>query len=118
MDSVARLIVCSLILGSLDSCPPPLVVEATQDPPSLATLAPEEPSESPLELFAGAGVDHGVDAAVEVAQPKDHLEHGFRWFQCWEEGTWREEGSSGSCVSKDTAQNRQTKKKTKQKNRQ
>ena len=93
MHSIARLEVCSLIpCPSPDSCPPPLVIEATQDPPSLVTLAPEEPSKSPLELFAGAGVDHWVDATVEVAQPKDHLEQSIRWLQCWEEGTCREEG--------------------------
>lgn len=88
MHSIARLIVSPLIpCHSLDSCPPPLVVEATQDPLSLVTLALEEPGERPLELFTGAGVDHGVDAAVEVAQPKDHLEHSFGWLQCREEGT-------------------------------
>lgn len=87
MHSKGRIVLWSLIFHSLDGCPPPLVVEATQDPSSLVTLALEEPSESPLELFTGAGVDHWVDAAVEVAQPKDHLEHCFRWLQCREEGT-------------------------------
>lgn len=90
MHSVARLIICSLVpCFSPDSRPPPLVVEATQDPLSLVTLAPEEPGESPLELLAGARVDHGVNAAVKVSQPKDHFEHSLRWLQCWEEGTWR-----------------------------
>lgn len=88
MHSIAGLIVSPLIpCHSFDSCPPPLVIEAAQDPLSLVTLTPEEASESSLELFAGAGVDHGVDAAVEVAQPKDHLEHSIRWLQCREEGT-------------------------------
>lgn len=54
------------------------------------TLTPEESSKSSLELFAGARVDHRVDTAVEVAQPKDHLEYSVRWLQCWEEGTWKE----------------------------
>lgn len=72
---------------SLYSRAPPLVIETVQEPLSLMTLAPEEPNERSLELFAGAGVDHGVDAAVKVAQPKDHLEYSFRWLQCREEGT-------------------------------
>lgn len=72
---------------SLDGCAPPLVIEAVQEPLSLVTLAPEEPQERSLELFAGAGVDHRVDAAVKVAQPKDHLEDSFRGLQCREEGT-------------------------------
>lgn len=88
MHRIAGLIISPLIpCHSLDSRPPSLVIEATQDPLSLVTLAPEEPSESPLELLAGAGVDHGVDAAVEVAQPKDHLEYSFGWLQCRKEGT-------------------------------
>lgn len=88
MHSIARLIIARLIpRHSLDGSPPPLVVKAAKHPTLLVTLAPEEPGESPLELFAGAGVDHGVDAAVEVSQPKDHLEHSFRGLQRWEEGT-------------------------------
>lgn len=100
MYSVARFTVCSLILHPLDSCPPPLVIEAAQDPPSLVALALEEPSKSSLELFAGAGVDHWVDAAVEVAEPKDDLKHCFRRFQRWEEGTWKGIKTSGRFVSK------------------
>lgn len=93
MHRIAGTVVSPLILcHSLDSCPPPLVIKATQDSLSFVTLALEEPGESALELFAGAGVDHGVDAAVEVAQPEDHLEDRFGWFQCWEEGTWRGNG--------------------------
>lgn len=42
--------------------------------------------EGPVELLAEAGVDDGVDAAVEVAQPKDHLEDGFRGLQRRKEG--------------------------------
>lgn len=64
---------------SLDGHTPPLVIEAVQVPLFLMTLAPEDPNERSLELFAGAGVDHGVDAAVKVAQPKDYLEYSFRW---------------------------------------
>lgn len=87
MHGVTGLVVSPLIsCHSLDSCSPPLVIEAAQDPSFVVTLAPEEASESPLELFAGAGVDHGVDAAVEVSQPKDDLKYRFRWFQCREEG--------------------------------
>lgn len=36
---------------------------------------PEQFYEGPAELSVGAGVDEGVDAAVGVAQPEDHLEH-------------------------------------------
>lgn len=52
---------------SFDGCPPPLIIEAVQEPLSLMTLTPEESNEGSLELFAGAGVDYWVDAAVEVA---------------------------------------------------
>lgn len=60
---------------ALDRSPPPLVVEAAQSPPPALALALKESGEGPLELLAGAGVDDGVDAAVEVAQPEDHFEH-------------------------------------------
>lgn len=72
---------------SLDGRAPPLVIEAVKEPLSLMTLAPEEPNKCSLELFAGAGVDHRVDATVKVAQPKDHLKYSFRWLQCRKEGT-------------------------------
>lgn len=55
-----------ILRPSLDSCPPPLVIEAVQEPLFL-TLTPEESNEGSLELFAGAGVDYWVDATVEVA---------------------------------------------------
>lgn len=88
MYSIARPISSPVFpCHSLDSWPPPLVIEAAQDPPSLVAVAPEESGECTLELLAGTGVDHRVDAAVEVAQPKDHLEYTFGWFKCWEEGT-------------------------------
>lgn len=44
-------------------------------------LAPQDLDKSPLELFAGAGVDNGIQAAVEVAKPKNHLEDRFRGLQ-------------------------------------
>lgn len=56
----------------------------------MATLTPQEPGEGTLELFAGARVDHGVDAAVEVSQPEDDLEHRLRGLQRRKEGTCRE----------------------------
>lgn len=43
-----------------------------------AALAPKDTHEGALELLAGARVDDGVEAAVEVAQPEHHLEHGVR----------------------------------------
>lgn len=42
-----------------------------------------------LKLLTGAGVDDGVDAAVEVAQPKRDLEDGVRGSVCREDGTER-----------------------------
>lgn len=77
----------AILCPSLDGRAPPLVIEAVQEPLSLMTLAPEKLDECSLELFAGARVDHGVDAAVKVAQPKDHLKYCFRRLQCREEGT-------------------------------
>lgn len=44
----------------------------------LVTLAPEDTDEGQLELPVVAGVDDGVQAAVEVAQPEDDLEEDFR----------------------------------------
>lgn len=44
----------------------------------LLTLAPEDPNEGLLELTAVTGVNNGVQAAVEVAQPEDHFEECFR----------------------------------------
>ena len=76
--------------GALDGGPPALVIEATQDSPAPVTLTPQEASERSLELFTGAGVDDWVDAAVKVAQPEDHLKHGVRRLQGWEERAYRE----------------------------
>lgn len=96
----AWLVVSPLILcHSPDSCPPPLVVEAAQEPLPVATLTPQEPREGALELFAGARVDHGVDAAVEVSQPEDDLEHRLRGLQGREEGTWREAEENCYCCN-------------------
>lgn len=69
---------------ALDRRPPPLVVETAQGPPPALALALEQPSEGPLELLAGARVDDGVDAAVEVAQPEDHFEDHPRRLEGWE----------------------------------
>lgn len=58
-------------LGAVVVRPPALLF-------SLLTLAPEDPNEGLLELTAVAGVNNGVQAAVEVAQPEDHFEECFR----------------------------------------
>lgn len=42
--------------------------------------------EGPLELLAEAGIDNGVDTAVEVAQPEGDLKDGVRWPVRWEYG--------------------------------
>ncbi|TNN62249.1 hypothetical protein EYF80_027513 [Liparis tanakae] len=46
---------------------------------TLVTLASEDADEGQLELAVIAGVDDGVQAAVEVAQPEDHFEEDFRF---------------------------------------
>lgn len=90
-DGKARLVVAPLIpCHSPNGCPPPLVVEAAQEPLPLSALTSQEPREGALELLAGTRVDHGVDAAVEVTQPEDDLEHRLRGLQRREEGAWRE----------------------------
>ena len=45
--------------------------------PLMVTLAAQDADERQLELTAVAGVDDGVQTAVEVAQPEDHLKEGF-----------------------------------------
>lgn len=67
-----------------------MVVDAPDGPSSPVALALEQPDESSLELFAGAWVDDGVHAAVEVSQPEDDLEDNFRGLQRWEERTLEE----------------------------
>ena len=54
---------------------------STLAPVSAPPLAPEAAAgenvlEGLLELDTETRVDHGVDAAVHVAQPEAHLEHG------------------------------------------
>lgn len=100
VHGVARPIVPPLVpRHAFDGRPPPLAVEAPQNPPPLVALAPEQASESPLELLAGTGVNHGVDAAVEVAQPKYHLKYGVGRFQGGKEGTCRDVKPPGMFVS-------------------
>lgn len=71
--------------------PSPVVVVDTPDGPSSAVaLALEQPDERSLELLAGAGVDDGIHAAVEVSQPEDDLEDHFWRLQRWEERTLEE----------------------------
>ena len=58
---------------------------------ALMTLAPQDANESQLELPIVAGVDDGVQAAVEVAQPEDDFKEDFRWAQVHIKGPWRKE---------------------------
>lgn len=53
------------------------------------TAGAQHAQEGFLKLLTGAGVDDGVDAAVEVAQPKGDLEDGVRGSVCREDGTDR-----------------------------
>ena len=55
--------VCSVVVVGLPALLLRLVAAAAQDT-----------DEGHLELAAVAGVDDGVHAAVEVAQPEEHLE--------------------------------------------
>lgn len=62
-------------------------------PPTLLLLlltaaALKDTYEGLLELSAVAGVDDGVQAAVEVAQPEDHLEQRLRRTKVWVERPW------------------------------
>lgn len=45
------------------------------------TLASQDANEGQLELAVVAGVDDGVQAAVEVAQPEDHFVEEVGWAQ-------------------------------------
>lgn len=47
----------------------------------LMAAALEDADEGLFELSAVAGVDDGIQAAVEVAQPEDHLEERLRGTQ-------------------------------------
>ena len=84
-------------LDALDGRPPPLVVEAAQSAAAALAAAAQQAGEGAAELLAGAGVDHGVDAAVEVAQPEHHLEQRVGGLQRREQGAWwgREEEEQG-----------------------
>lgn len=86
-DSEARAVLPTRVPSrGLDRRAPALVVEAAQDTPAALALAAEQAGEGALELLAGAGVDDGVDAAVEVAQPEDDFEHDLRGLQLGEQG--------------------------------
>lgn len=52
-------------------------------------LAAENAGKGFLELTAEAGIDDGVDAAVEVAQPEAYLKNGLRGFIGWEDRAWK-----------------------------
>lgn len=69
-----------------------VVVDPPDGPSAPVALALEQPDERALELLAGARVDDGVHAAVEVPQPEDDLEDDFRGLQGREERTLGEIG--------------------------
>lgn len=52
-------------------------------------LAAEHAGKGFLELTAEAGIDDGVDAAVEVAQPEAYLKNGLRRFIGREDRAWK-----------------------------
>lgn len=53
----------------------------------LLTLTAQDANKSLFKLTAGAWVDDGVQAAVEVAEPEDHLEKCLWRTQVGIEGT-------------------------------
>lgn len=53
----------------------------------LLALTAQDADKSLFKLTAGAGVDDGVQAAVEVAEPEDHLEKCLWRTQAGIEGT-------------------------------
>lgn len=55
-------------------------------------LAFQDANEGQLELAVVAGVDDGVEAAVEVAQPEDDFEEHIRRPQVDVERAWEHEG--------------------------
>lgn len=55
------------------------------------TLASQDADKGQLELTIVARVDDGVQTAVEVAQPKDHLEEGIRGPQVCIKRPWRQQ---------------------------
>lgn len=71
--------------GTVIVCPPPGSL-------TLVTLAAEDANEGDLELTVVAWVDDGVEAAVEVAQPKDHFEEEIRWAQVHIKRPWGQKG--------------------------
>lgn len=56
---------------------------------ALVTLAFQNANEGQLELAVVAGIDDGVEAAVEVAQPKDDFEEHLRRPQVHVERAWK-----------------------------
>lgn len=67
----------------------------------LVTLAPEDTDEGQLELTVVAGVDDGVQAAVEVAQPEDDFEEDFGRPQVHIKRPWRQKSRMNHliCIS-------------------
>lgn len=71
--------------GSPHGRSPTLIVEPAQDAAPPLALATQKTGECALEFLARAGVNYGVNATVEVAQPEDYFEHHLRRLQSWEE---------------------------------
>lgn len=63
---------------------------------ALVALAFQDADEGQLELPVVAGVDDGVEAAVEVAEPEDDFEEDVRWAQVHIERAW-EQGRERRC---------------------
>lgn len=66
-----------------------VVVGPPAGPLALVTLAFQDANEGQLELAVVAGVDDGVEAAVEVAQPEDDFEEHLWRPQVHVERAWK-----------------------------
>lgn len=89
-DGPAQGVPVEAALGAVDGgLPVPLAVQAPGRMPPPAALALQQPGEGSLKLLAGARVDDGVYAAVEVTQPEDHLENHVRRLDRREESAWK-----------------------------
>lgn len=64
---------------------------------TLLALASEDPNEGQLELTVVAGVDDGVQAAVEIAKPEDDFEEDLRWAQVHIKRPWEEKHMNREC---------------------
>lgn len=79
MKGKSRAVVSVRVLpGSSHGCSPALVVEPAQGAAAPLALAADQTGEGTMELLARAGVNYGVNATVEVAQPEYYFEHCLR----------------------------------------